>query len=474
MATGPSTLVNPYLVALEPNVSFTSILTVGDKVGFKSDGTTPWRMVGIPDGLGAFDNGDGTITVLMNHELGATQGAVRDHGAKGAFVSQLVIDKATLKTLSAADAIKQVNLWNDATQAYEPAAYAIGRLCSSDLAPVSSFYDAATGLGTTDRIYLTGEENGAEGKGFATVITGVDKGKAFELANLGLFSYENIAANPFAQKKTITVGTDDSTGGQLYVHVGEKQATGSTIEKAGLTGGKLYGLKVDGVTAESNGTIAAGLFSLQEMGNAGDASKLTGAQLEAESVAEGVTSFLRPEDAAWDPTQPNTLYFTTTNGFGNPSRLYKASFTDITRPELGGKIEAVLDGTEGQQMFDNMTVTAEGKVILQEDVGNNAHLGRVFEYDPATDTLSVIAQHDPALFLSGAPGFKTQDEESSGVIDVTDMLGDSDTKAYLLDVQSHNALADPELVQDGQLLAMYVDKPVTKGTNGDDYLVDCH
>ena len=31
-------------------------------------------MVGIPDGLGAFDNGDGTFTVLMNHELGNTQG----------------------------------------------------------------------------------------------------------------------------------------------------------------------------------------------------------------------------------------------------------------------------------------------------------------------------------------------------------------------------------------------------------------
>ncbi len=29
-------------------------------------------MVGIPDGLGAFDNHDGTFTVLMNHELGNT------------------------------------------------------------------------------------------------------------------------------------------------------------------------------------------------------------------------------------------------------------------------------------------------------------------------------------------------------------------------------------------------------------------
>ena len=36
----------------------------------------------------------------------------------------------------------------------------------------------------------------------------------------------------------------------------------------------------------------------------------------------------------------------------------------------------LLDGTEGQQMLDNMTVTKDGKILLQEDVGNNAHLGQ--------------------------------------------------------------------------------------------------
>jgi hypothetical protein len=30
-------------------------------------------MHGIPDGLGAFDNANGTFTLLMNHELGNTQ-----------------------------------------------------------------------------------------------------------------------------------------------------------------------------------------------------------------------------------------------------------------------------------------------------------------------------------------------------------------------------------------------------------------
>ena len=78
------------MVRSQPGVVTKSILTVGDSAA-------GYRMVGIPDGLGAFDNGDGTFTVLMNHELGATAGAVRDHGAKGAFVSKWTIDKDSLE-----------------------------------------------------------------------------------------------------------------------------------------------------------------------------------------------------------------------------------------------------------------------------------------------------------------------------------------------------------------------------------------
>src|SRR6266487_4343754 len=82
--TGPSSSQSPYVLRTEPGVVTVSILTVGDAVNYKADGVTPYRMVGIPDGLGAFDNGDGTFTLLMNHELGNTVGITRDHGAKGA------------------------------------------------------------------------------------------------------------------------------------------------------------------------------------------------------------------------------------------------------------------------------------------------------------------------------------------------------------------------------------------------------
>ena len=45
-------------------------MTVGDSVNAKPDGT-PYRMVGIPDGLGAFDNGDGTFTDVIDSPVNA-------------------------------------------------------------------------------------------------------------------------------------------------------------------------------------------------------------------------------------------------------------------------------------------------------------------------------------------------------------------------------------------------------------------
>src|SRR5262245_56024283 len=105
----------PYLVPTAAGVDFTTILTVGDAVGGHV-------MAGTPDGLGAFDNGDGTFTVLMNHEftLGEAVGIGRAHNASlltdgdpttdpaGAFIDRLVIRKSDLQVLTAADQIQQV------------------------------------------------------------------------------------------------------------------------------------------------------------------------------------------------------------------------------------------------------------------------------------------------------------------------------------------------------------------------------
>lgn len=197
MPIGPSTTTAPYLIASEPNVVFTSIITVGDSL----PGSTGGVFAGIPDGIGAFDNGNGTVTVLVNHEIPGNGGIVRDHGSIGAFVDSIIIRKSDLAVLSGDDAIKSLSLWDTTTQSYQLSNAATGvlsRLCSADLPEVSAFYNAATGLGTTTRIFMTAEETGAEGRPFGVIVSGSNAGKAYELAALGNQSFENQSANPFA------------------------------------------------------------------------------------------------------------------------------------------------------------------------------------------------------------------------------------------------------------------------------------
>src|SRR5215475_9496956 len=54
---GPSSSATAYVIPTHSGVTTRSIMTVGDSVNLKPDGVNPYRLVGIPDGLGAYDNG---------------------------------------------------------------------------------------------------------------------------------------------------------------------------------------------------------------------------------------------------------------------------------------------------------------------------------------------------------------------------------------------------------------------------------
>lgn len=440
--TSPSTAVSPYLVPTAPGVKVTSLLTAGEYVG-------NYKMAGTPDGIGAFDNGNGTFTMVVNHEFGNAAGIVRAHGSKGAFVSKWTIKKADLTVLSGSDLIQRVHLWNKVSKQYEKVTTAFNRFCSADLPAPSAFYNSASGKGTMNRIFMNGEEAGDEGRGFAHIVTGDSTGVTYELPYLGKFSWENAVASPAASDKTIVVGLDDTTPGQVYVYVGDKTATGNDIEKAGLTGGKLYGVAVTGFLTETNASIptANTPFTLSDLGHIRDSS---GAAINRISNNLGVTTFLRPEDGAWDPKAPNDFYFLTTNSFAGNSRMWRLRFSNIATPELGGTITAVLDGSEGPKMMDNLGVDKHGRILIVEDVGNNAHLGKTWQYDIAKDELKQIASHDSTRFLNGASRFLTQDEEASGIVDVEEILGEG---MYLVVDQAHYAVAG-EQVEGGQILAL--------------------
>jgi Bacterial protein of unknown function (DUF839) len=447
--TGPSSSQSPYIVGLQHGIQARSILTTGDSVG-------SYRMVGIPDGLGAFDNGDGTFTVLMNHEIPNNRGVVRAHGGAGAFVSKWVVRKDDLSVVSGQDLIQNVATWNTATSSYNAPAKGVvfNRFCSATLAPKSAFYDAASGLGYDGRLFMNGEET-AGGRAFAHALDGT----SYELPRLGKLAYENAAANPSTGTKTVVVSQDDTSPlGQVYVYVGTKTGTGNAVARAGLTNGTLYGISVTGYPTEpaATGIPSGTTFAAAALGNV---ESWTGAQLETASTASGVTLFQRPEDGSWDTENPNVYYFVTTASFDGFSRLWRLTFNDASNPAAGGKIDMLLAGTEdggtGERyhMLDNITVDSRGRVLMQEDPGNNPYLARLWQYDPPSDTLTVIAEHDPARFQVGGAAFRTVDEESSGIVDASSILGEG---WFVLDVQDHTASPDPELVEGGQLLAVHV------------------
>lgn len=454
--TGPSSSQSPYLTPLVSGYSVTSILTATDVVG-------GYTMCGTPDGTGIFDNNDGTFTLLMNHEFGATAGTVHAHGAAGTFVSKWVINKTTKAVVSGADLIQNLNLWNGSSyvtyNSTSPSTLAaMARFCSGDLAPVTAYYNAANGKGTQARIFLNGEENGNEGRAFGHIASGSAAGNSYELPYLGKLSYENAVASPYMSDKTIVASTDDQTPGQVYIYIGTKTNTGLDIDKAGLTNGKVYGISVSGYLTETNTMVPAAntTFSLVDLGQV---NAITGASLNTMSNNLGVTNFLRPEDGCWNPSNPREFYFVTTNSFSSPSRLWRLSFTDINNPENGGTITAVLDGTEGQKMLDNMTIDNSGHIYLQEDVGNNAHNGKIWIYDIATDVATQVFEHDQTRFITGGANFLTQDEEASGVIDAQAILG----AGWFLAVDQAHYSIPGQVVEGGQILTFY--SPATFSSN---------
>src|ERR1041384_2275471 len=123
--------VPAYVLPSAPGVEIASILTVGDAA------ENGYRMVGIPDGLGAIGNGR-TFSLFMNHELTASAGSsgpgiVRAHGNAGAFVSKWTIDRKTLRVLVGEDLTpspSHVRLWNSRSEERR-----VGEECRSRRAP---------------------------------------------------------------------------------------------------------------------------------------------------------------------------------------------------------------------------------------------------------------------------------------------------------------------------------------------------
>ena len=414
-----------YVTPIDKDWQVQPIITVGESAA------NGYAMVGVPDGLGAYANADGSVTLLMNHELAANKGAVRAHGQKGAFVSRWVIDVESLQVQSGSDLVR-ATMPVDVVQGFN-------RLCSADLAPKSAFYDAASGKGYAGELFLNGEEDKAGGRAFAHALNGI----SYELADMGRIAWENVLANPASGDATLVIGLDDIQNGLLLVYLGQKSKEGNPVQQAGLVGGRLYAIKVEGER-----------FSLVSLANAAN---LDGKSLRESALKSGATGFARPEDGAWDTLNDRAFWFNTTDKIGGDSRLSQLLFDDINQPQAGGSIATKIRASEiSAEMLDNLTVDAAGRVLLQEDPGEDKRLAAIWLFDPKTNKSSKLFEANAELFKSGGGAFMTTDEEHSGIIEVTDLLRkaswfDAKRRYYLGTTQAHKPHADSSLVEYGQV-----------------------
>jgi len=455
---GADSLSPPYVLAVPGNgvQHIVPILTVGEGLG-------NYRFCGIPDGMGAYSYDyatpvnvgatPGTFRLFCNHEFGQTAGIARAHGGTGAFVSQWdfnftpVGSSFTFSPTAAQDAITAVRDYNDVTGLYQPVANGrFARLCSAYLAGRwSGFpkYAFMTGEETSDANTLDGVQGG---QSFAVI-----DGTAYAVPRMGRYAKENQVVLRGTGRKTVVVGLDDSGLAEVYVYVGTKDKVGHPLAPYGLHNGKLYTLVTAAPFDHENDLIKGQPvpFTLAEVNWT-----LPGAQLKAQAQGLGAMDFVRIEDGAYDLNDADVFYFDTTGGnAANPNgKAHRLVFNDVNNPLLGGTIEVILDGSEGMVSPDNLEINADGQLLFNEDPNFVPAVdSSIWAYDVNTTSFTRIATMNSALAATLDSAYVFGKWETSGIIDASHILGEG---WWLFNVQAHYNLADPELVQGGQLLAM--------------------
>jgi Bacterial protein of unknown function (DUF839) len=259
----------------------------------------------------------------------------------------------------------------------------------------------------------------------------------------------------------------------------DRSAHASALARNGLVGGTVYVFRSLDATRNSELTFTTGSVT-GEWVPIPDAADLTAAQLEAASDAANAMTFIRLEDGAFNPNNPNEFFFDTTgtskaNGNelgrlysirthpGNP--LKPATLRIVYNADLviaaGGDIAISPDNMDvsDRYLMINEDGTAESRPVMAAK-GRDGSIWRFDLVKGPTGALGVdvstatrVAELDPP----GRDGVPVGPGvwETSGIIDASDLFG-ADT--WLSDVQAHPPTGAPGgstvTVEDGQLFVM--------------------
>jgi hypothetical protein len=468
LETGFRTSVHPYTMPVGLDYSIIPILSAGDQVPRTRDASQAYQMTGIPDGLGAHANKDGTTTLYMNHELVAQNRAEPIIGqplTRGAFVSKLILapDSSVLSGDVAFTQVYVENTFYGPAPTISNSTPAFARFCSGGLEWKEAGFDRP--------IYFCGEEssgtNTFDGRGGSAVAIFNDT--AWTLPRLGHLSWENAVPRPDKGLKTAVMCLEDGEleQCQLYMYVGTKDYSrqAGPLARNGLDNGSLYVF----VATPGSPTNEAGLPSGSVWGNwvrLPGAENMTDVELEAAADAVGAFAFDRIEDGAFRPGNPNHFYFDTTGGSeANPlGRLYHLAlnrFNLLGPAQLtvvfnaaeviaaGGDIAISPDniGASNDYLMICEDGTAQSRVVMAAKERN----GNIWRLNLHTGVLDNVAE----LFSIARDGIVTTpgNWETSGIIPTTSLFG---ADSWLFDVQAHSPTRAPgqNTVEDGQLLLM--------------------
>ncbi len=468
MESGLRTSVHPYAVPVGPDYSIIPLLSVGDRVPRTSDASQLFQMIGIPDGLGAQRNWDGTITVFMNQELPNVVNSEPIVGQplyRGAIVSKLKLaaDASVLSGDLAYDSVYMENVFVGPAATISNATPAFSRFCSGSLAGKEAGFDRP--------IYFCGEETGGTNTfdGMGGTAVAIFDNAVWTLPKLGHMAWENAVPRPDKGKQTVIMCLEDGEVGncQLYMYVGRKEKSwrAGPLGRNGLDNGSLYVFVPYSRTRTNeaslpNGSVLGGWVRLP------GAENMTDVELEDASDAVGAFAFDRIEDGAFRPGRPNEFYFDTTGGSASNAlgRLYRLSL-DWRNP-LGAARLTVLynadriiaNGGDIAISPDNIGASNDYLMICEDGtsqsrpvMGAKGRKGNIWRVNLRTGAVNNVVE----LYSTGRDGIVTGPGvwETSGIIDTSSIFGND---SWLFDVQAHSPTRAPlpNTVEDGQLMLM--------------------
>jgi len=469
-----------YILATNSAVSLKPLIYAGDvKSGVV--------VRGIPDGMGAYKDENGKISLLSVHEIPSSSALAQQSKSNtsqwGVSITKFGIAPDAKVITSASNFIKDISYYNYNTGAYTntpiggaPAGttkgldWNISRFCSATLVQAGNLAYKSEGVtyGYEGAVFLSGEEDGSNGyaRGFAFDMDG----QGIQLPRMGLSSWENLMPNLKPGMNTVVMGNEDgsATDSQLFMYQGKKTATGTFADKAGLTNGDVYVVNVPEIANDNAFRAKYGKNKAVDItfnktiwnANMTDQAK--------DHAAQG-TEFSRVEDGEWDPSNPNVFYFITTESNKNATStapnpaeptfsrdggaLWRLTFVDGQNPDKGAKLEMLLDGSEAPYLSkpDNLAIAKNGVLLIQEDPGDNGHVARIVAFRMSDAKIAVVAEFNKEYFATGGSKFMTVDEESSGIIEATHLFArPGDTKSYyLFNTQVHTtgvATSRPDLL----------------------------